>query len=162
MSTNTIAIVETSEGTGVPKSTASGGGRDGLEFLQLGMYGVISRPPIESLAVLLPLNSDASNCVGITDDPDKGQMPSLEIGEVAIGNYASGSYIHFKNDGTVYIKGKIVHDGDNEQTGDHVQAGSHTVTGGDVVADGVSLKNHLHPYTDDGAAMITGAPNAGP
>lgn len=153
MSFNTIAIVEKSETTGTPKSEASSGGRDGLEFMQIGIYGFISRPPVESLTVLMPLNADPSNCVGITDDPDKGLMPDLAEGECAFGVYASGSYIHFKLDGTIEIRGKIVHIGDNEQTG------SHTVTGGDVVADNVSLKTHTHPYIDNGVPMTTGEPN---
>ena len=29
----------------------------------------------------------------------------------------------------------------------------------DVVGGGKSLKTHTHPYTDDGSAMTTGAPN---
>ena len=30
------------------------------------------------------------------------------------------------------------------------------VTGGDVKADGIGLKTHAHPYTDDGSGMVTG------
>lgn len=38
-------------------------------------------------------------------------------------------------------------------------AGNVTVSSGDVVADGKSLKTHTHPYTDNGAGMVTGAPS---
>jgi phage gp45-like len=154
VSFNTVAIVEVSNGTGVAESEASSGGRDGLQFMQLGIYGFISRPPVESLTVLMPLNGDPSNCVGITDDPDHGQMPDLAEGECAFGVYASGSYIHFKADGTIFIKGRIVHEGDTVQTGTHTASV-------DVIAAGVSLKTHKHPYTDDGVPLVTGVPNAG-
>ena len=33
-------------------------------------------------------------------------------------------------------------------------AGNVTVSNGDVVADGISLKTHTHPYTDDGSPML--------
>lgn len=37
---------------------------------------------------------------------------------------------------------------------------SGTITGTtDVIGGGKSVKNHTHPYTDDGASMNTGAPN---
>lgn len=38
-------------------------------------------------------------------------------------------------------------------------AGNVTVSNGDVVADGISLKTHTHPYTDDGNPMTTGVPS---
>ena len=38
-------------------------------------------------------------------------------------------------------------------------AGNVTVSNGDVVADGISLKTHTHPYTDDGSPMTTGVPS---
>lgn len=38
-------------------------------------------------------------------------------------------------------------------------AGSVTVSSGDVVADGKSLKTHTHPYTDNGAGLVTSPPS---
>ena len=150
MSFNTLAVVDESKGTGKPNSLASSQGRSELQFRMFGIYGFISRPPVDSLAVLLPLNADPSNCVGIVDDLDQGKMPELEEGECAFGVYASGSYIHFKNDGTIVIKGKIVHEGDTEQTGGQVASG-------DVVAGGISLQGHTHGGVKSGGDS-TGAP----
>lgn len=38
-------------------------------------------------------------------------------------------------------------------------AGNVTVSNGDIEADGISLKTHTHPYTDDGNDATTGTPN---
>ena len=38
-------------------------------------------------------------------------------------------------------------------------AGNVTVSNGDIEADGISLKTHTHPYTDDGNDATTGAPS---
>jgi phage gp45-like len=124
-----LAKVTKSNGTGKVASEASGQGRAGLTYLQMGQYGIISRPPLNSLTVLLPINGDESNVIGLTDLTDQGQMPSLEEGECAIGAYKSGSYIHFKNDGTIFIKGNIVHIGDTNQTGNVNIAGTLATTG---------------------------------
>lgn len=37
-------------------------------------------------------------------------------------------------------------------------AGNVTVTGGEVSADGIGLKAHTHPYTDDGSPLTTNVP----
>lgn len=38
-------------------------------------------------------------------------------------------------------------------------AGNVTVSNGDIEADGISLKTHTHPYTDNGSPMTTGVPS---
>ena len=38
-------------------------------------------------------------------------------------------------------------------------AGNVTVSNGDIEADGINLKTHTHPYTDNGSPMTTGAPS---
>jgi hypothetical protein len=43
--------------------------------------------------------------------------------------------------------------------GDVTVKGDVTVTSGDVTADGISLKTHTHPYTDDGSGMTTSPPS---
>lgn len=55
----------------------------------------------------------------------------------------------------ITIVGDVEFTGNLDITGDVDINGSMTVTGGDVVADGISLKTHTHPYT------WTGVPGAG-
>lgn len=76
------------------------------------------------------------------------------------------SFMHFKNNGTISINGDTTHEGDLtvngglEVNGDlDVNDGDITVTNGDVTADGISLKNHTHNYTDDGLPAVTDPPN---
>ena len=57
--------------------------------------------------------------------------------------------------GTLSVAGAISGTGGSGAT----IAGSVTVSSGDVVADGKSLKGHTHPYTDDGAGMVTSPPS---
>ena len=42
-----------------------------------------------------------------------------------------------------------------------ISNGNIQVTGGDVIADGISLKNHTHGYTDDGTPAQTTPPTGG-
>ena len=63
-------------------------------------YGVISSPPVGESAVVLPL-SGSEVCVGVVST-DAG----LEAGEIMLRS-KGGASILLKNDGSVYINGKL-------------------------------------------------------
>lgn len=92
-------------------------------------------------------------------------------------------------EGDVIQNGNYIHNGNRNQTGDFIQTGDFTITGNisvtgnitctgtisaanfsglgggamtstsDIVSNGISLQNHTHDYTDDGATKTTGVPN---
>lgn len=77
--------------------------------------------------------------------------------EMRMHDYSDGfALVGLKNEaGALPIPTDITITGDVVHEGNVTINGSLTVTGGDVVADGISLKNHTHPYT------WTGTPGSG-
>lgn len=78
----------------------------------LSPYGLCSNPPLGSSGVAINVNGGGSYPTGIVDYPSQ-RFKDLEEGEVAIGNYNTGSYIKFDKDGNirVYTTGKVYVDG---------------------------------------------------
>ena len=86
-------------------------------------------------------------------------------GECAIVNYLTGAHVYLKENGDIAINAPNNINVDltgaaTFNTGGAtvtIDSSGVTVTGGDVVADGVSLKTHVHGGVDPGAGN-TGAP----
>ncbi|WP_434779278.1 hypothetical protein [Neisseria sp. Ec49-e6-T10] len=136
-----------SNATGQSDSECSGQGREGVAFAQIAPYGVISKAPSGSIVILLPVNDNESDVVGIADSLNKGSLPTPEEGEIVIGNYLSGCFIHFKNNGEIDIKGKV-----NQLEGDFETLGK--VTAQDLETPVVNFNDHVHPEN----GTITGTP----
>lgn len=66
-------------------------------------YGMMHNPPASSIAMLFAQEGLESNRIGIADDPKNRTLNGLEEGEVALGNYLTGSYVFFKENGDVLV-----------------------------------------------------------
>lgn len=66
-------------------------------------YGLMHNPPDGSMAMIFSQNAQESNPITIVDDPNNRTLKNLAKGEVAVGNYLSGSYIHFLANGDILI-----------------------------------------------------------
>ena len=64
-------------------------------------YGIMHNPPIGSIAMLFAQNGQESNAIGIADAPAIRVIRDMQAGEVAIGNYITGSYTYYKANGDV-------------------------------------------------------------
>lgn len=67
-------------------------------------YGLMHNPPVSSLGLLFSVNSLESHTIGIFDDPNNRTLKNLDNGEVAIGNYTTGDYVHFKNGQIIKVR----------------------------------------------------------
>ena len=149
-----FGVLKTSNSTSASGSEFDGSGRTGVAMSQLAPYGIISRAPSGSIVVTFPMNGDESDVVGIADALDKGSMPEPAEGEIVIGNYQSGCFMHFKNDGEIDINGKINHTGDYKQTGDTKSTG--VVEAANLKTPTANFNDHVHKEND--AGTTTGKP----
>lgn len=102
--------------------------------------------------------SDGIAQVGLNSQPKK--LSALQMDGAELRTRDRSTYIRLTN-GTIYIKGDIVHEGNTTQTGNITQTGnttsSGTVTGqADVIAAGKSGKAHTH------GGVRAGSENSGP
>lgn len=66
-------------------------------------YGLMSKPPADSLALVWSQQAQESNGIGMADDPRNRTLKNLASGEVALGNYTTGHYIYFDENGLCTI-----------------------------------------------------------
>ena len=66
-------------------------------------YGLMSKPPADSLALIWSQQAQESNGIGMADDPRNRTLKNLASGEVALGNYSTGHYIYFDENGLCTI-----------------------------------------------------------
>lgn len=66
-------------------------------------YGLMSKPPANSLALIWSQQGQESNGIGIADDPANRPLKNLSAGEVALGNYSTGNFIYFDENGLCTI-----------------------------------------------------------
>ena len=66
-------------------------------------YGLMSKPPADSLALIWSQQAQESNGIGMADDPRNRTLKNLASGEVALGNYTTGHYIYFDENGLCTI-----------------------------------------------------------
>ena len=69
----------------------------------LNMYGISINPPDNSFGVAFWPNGYGDDGFATIDRPDL-RFTGLEKGELKIGNYLTGDYVHFKADGTIEVK----------------------------------------------------------
>lgn len=73
---------------------------DGAYFVP---YGLISRPPAGSIAMVFSQNGDQSKPIGIADSPkERGQRGNAEY-ETGLENYKTGNYIILKDNGDIDV-----------------------------------------------------------
>lgn len=116
-------------------------------------YGLMHNPPANSMGPVWQINGEESKLMGIFDRSDQRTLKNLESGEVAIGNYATGDYVHFRNGRIV----KIVATGNV----DVEAAGSAVVNAGasaEVTAPAITLNG---PVTINGTLNVTDAATLG-
>ena len=65
-------------------------------------YGLCSSPPVNSLSIMLNVNAHEENRVGITNSP-RIRFKNLKQGEVAVGNYLTGSVVKFLENGDIEV-----------------------------------------------------------
>jgi len=70
------------------------------------MYGISFRPPDNSFGIAFKANGYDDETHVMVDYP-LGRFSDLEKGELKIGNYLTGSYAHFKADGSIEISGDV-------------------------------------------------------
>jgi phage gp45-like len=70
-------------------------------------YGLMSSPPVNSIVGLWSQQAQESNGIGIADDPKNRPIKDMAEGEVALGNYVTGDYLYFDEDGVLDIKSTV-------------------------------------------------------
>ena len=65
-------------------------------------YGLCSSPPVDSLSLVFTVNAQEENRAGITNSPNL-RFKNLLEGEVAVGNYLTGSVVKFLADGNIEV-----------------------------------------------------------
>jgi phage gp45-like len=95
-------------------------------------YGLMHSPPADSMVLMWSQQGRESNGIGIADDPKNRTLKDLAEGEVALGNYLTGSYILFDQQGGCQIvSNSLTHNGTN--VGDtHSHEGSPTAPDGAI------------------------------
>lgn len=109
-------------------------------------YGLCGNPPLGSLVLLFNVQGMEENRAGIANLPSK-RFNGLKEGEVAVGNYLTGSYVKFLEDGNIEIVA----------SGGSINVTGNIVVNGDVIANGVSLTTHVHSGVTPGSSN-TGEP----
>lgn len=109
----------------------------------LAHFGFTSVPPLGSDVVVLFANGERSNGVAVASNHKASRVRGLAPGDVAVFD-VRGICIRLSSAG-ITIDGKGLPITINN-------APTVTVNGGDVVADGISLKNHVHGGVSRGSA----------
>ncbi len=114
-------------------------GFETIDAIHWQQEGFASRAPAGSRALRVIMEGDGGgNNSTILAHRRNGALPvSLASGECLVYNAAAESYIYMKADGSIDVK--------SGNSTISVIDSTVTVTGGDVVADGISLKEHVHP-----------------
>ena len=131
--------------------------RSDVEHLQ--QYGIRSIPLDGSRGILIAYGGSKDNATLITVDDKRFGQFTLQPGDVCIYSKNGAHTIYRNNDiieilsgtKTITIGGMVM----------KIDGSGIEVTGGDIIADGISLKNHVHtgsPTAPDGAVSNTGAP----
>lgn len=118
-------------------------------------WGFFNKPNDGTNSLLLSLLANASNQLAFSLMP-KGETVVLNDGEFGMKVPGKSIWIIFRNDETIELKVNnttlILTDGNINVTNATIN-----VTNGDVIADGISLKNHVHGDVASGE-NTTGAP----
>lgn len=128
-----------------------------VEYLQ--PYGLRSIPLKGSRGILLAYGGSKSNATMINIDDKRFGKFSLQEGDVCIYSKNGAHTIYRDNDIIEILSGtRTITIGGMTAV---ISSSGIEVTGGDIIADGISLKNHVHagsPSAPDGAVSDTGSP----
>lgn len=69
------------------------------KILLFSPYGLMHKPPSNSLTLVWSQQGQESNAIGMADDPKNRTLKNLKPGEVALGNYLTEHYIFFDENG---------------------------------------------------------------
>jgi hypothetical protein len=135
-----IGKIDKGATTGEQTGEFSGDGRTGVVTTFFAQHGTAYHPKAGGLMVSMPIEGNDGNAFAIA--PEKSP-PALQEGESAFGNFASGAYMVFKNDGTIEVFGNIKHTGNVEQAGTLTNAGG-------ITSNGKNITDHTHPDAQGG------------
>jgi len=112
-------------------------------------YGIMSNPPKPSMGVLFSQQGQESNQIAMFDDPKNRPLKNLADGEVAIGNYITGDYAYFDENGDLFASVTrdctIAAARNITMTAVNVEVTSTTIThNGTNIGD-----DHVHPQAND-------------
>lgn len=110
-------------------------------------YGLCGNPPAGSLVLLFNVQGQEENKAGIANLPNQ-RFKNLKPGEVVLGNYLTGSYIKFLENGDIEMFAK---------SGKINIVNTNVISNQDVIASGISLTTHVHQDVTPGAGN-TGLP----
>lgn len=133
-------LVAVNDTTAVRRAFIKYMGRTRLPAAMFSPYGLMHNPPANSLCLVFAQNGQSSNPWVMADDPRRRPL-NLDPGEVAVGNYLTGDYVHFKADGSVVVQtaGAVtVNAGSVAINADTTINGDLTVTG-DVSAQNATI-----------------------
>lgn len=122
-------------------------------------YGLMHRPPANSVCMLFSQNGNESNPWAIADHPRLRPLKELAEGEVALGNYLTGDYVHFKADGSIDVRteGAVnVNAGSTVINADSAVVNADTTINGDLTVDGnITLSGDLQGVTATFSGTVT-------
>lgn len=142
-----------------------------VPFMLMKQYGLVSRPPDNSMCLLFAQNGQESNAIGIVDDPKRRTLKGLRYGEAALYNQLTGSYVYAKEGGEVVIKaskvsilvgsttvtiedGTVTIDAAETTITGNLQVNGNISADGEITADaagsGVTATGHEHPTAATG------------
>ena len=114
----------------------------------LNVYGISFCPPDNSFGLGIAANQYENSIFVVVDCPPK-RFTGLKPGELKIGNYLTGAYTYFKEDGSVEIKTSsdlcsmiLNPNGTVNITGDVIVSG--TVTAENFITEVCTLNTHIH------------------
>jgi phage gp45-like len=110
----------------------------------LGMYGLASRPPKDSDAIVLFLGGDRTDGVVIATGRQVGRLLSLIEGEAALVNQVRNTFAKLADDGKLHINCDVVIDGDLQVTGDGALGGDLAVAGNGTVDGNLTVDGLLN------------------
>lgn len=109
----------------------------------------------ELVALLLDARGEGGCVIGaIYNDEDKPPAADKNIWKKVFTNGTTIEHDRNSGDITIHASGKVIVNGSDID----VNGGTITVQGGDVIADGISLKNHVHGGVSSGGST-TGKPS---
>lgn len=67
-------------------------------------YGLVGKPPADSMSLLWSQQGQESNGIGIAGDPKTRPLKDLKDGESALVNHVTGDYVYLKENGDLHAK----------------------------------------------------------
>ncbi len=89
-------LVSTDDSGNFSRGVASYMGKE-VPILDMKPYGLLHRPPANSLCLIFSQNAQESSAIALIDDPKRRTLKNLIEGEVALNNQTTGDYIYLKD-----------------------------------------------------------------